>query len=40
VIDGDILVAVDPADDSPERLDLASGILCHAGAKPLDLPEG
>jgi hypothetical protein len=40
VIEGDILVAVDPRDDSPERLELASRILCNAGAKPLKLPEG
>ncbi len=40
VVDGDILVAVDLLDDSRERLELASRILCDAGAKPLKLPEG
>jgi hypothetical protein len=40
VIDGDILIAVDPRDDSPARLESASRILCDSGAKPLKLPEG
>jgi hypothetical protein len=40
VIDGDILIAVDPRDDSPARLELVSRILCDSGAKPLKLPEG
>jgi hypothetical protein len=40
VIDGDILIAVDPRDDSPARLQTASRILCDSGAKPLKLPEG
>lgn len=40
VADGKIVVAVEPADHSPERLATAARVLADSGAQPIPLNEG